>query len=238
MVKLKQRTPRATQSSVRIAKFHAALIGDTAVYAKTKRQEAVRCFFRQGDLSTGGCAIYAASTILSALSVVRANAMAVAANRKHGVARDVFRALQHSYFDCGITGPEVYDALVTLDLPVKLTLRDAEDPSDTSGRRKVEKLALTALDEGSLVMIAFRCQRPYFLHWIVAVGTGFLQQGSRSICDTIYALDPGDETIPLAVYNTVLRRNAESRQERWLMQARDGSVRKVTLISAIRFDVP
>ena len=221
---------------LRVAKFHAALIGAATVYAKTRRREAVRCFFRQGDLSSG-CGVYCVATALSILGIAKASAMEESANRKSGVAREVFKALEHSYFD-GISGSELYDALVPLDLPLKLTLRDAEASSDGAAQRKVVRLALTALHEGSLVMIAYRNERPFHQHWVLAVGCGGLQQGSRLKYDTIYVLDPGDETIPLSVYNAVLRRDdTDSAREHWLMQARNGAVSKVTLISAIRFDI-
>ena len=123
----------ASLSKVRIAKFHAALIGDTTVYAETRRKEAVRCFFRQGDLSSG-CGIYCVATALAVLGVVKANAMESAANRKHGLVREVFRALQHTYFD-GVTASELYDALEAIPLPLKLTLRDAESTADIERAR-------------------------------------------------------------------------------------------------------
>ena len=235
MATVKRQTVSASKPRVRIAKFHAVLIGDTSVYAKTSRKESVRCFFRQGDLSSG-CGLYCVATALSILGVAKASAMEEAANRKYGIARDVFKALEHSYFD-GISGTELYDALEALDLPLQLTLRDAEEPSDIAARRKVVRLTLTALHEGSLVMIAYRNERPFHQHWMLAVGVGGLQHGTRLTQDTIYVLDPGDETIPLAVYNAVLRRDdSELRREQWLVQARNGSVSRATLISAIRFD--
>ena len=226
----------ASLSKVRIAKFHAALIGDTTVYAETRRKEAVRCFFRQGDLSSG-CGIYCVATALAVLGVVKANAMESAANRKHGLVREVFRALQHTYFD-GVTASELYDALEAIPLPLKLTLRDAESNADIAGRRKVEKLALTGLSTGCLVMIAYQCERPDRWHWVLGVGCGGIQHGRRTLLDTIYVLDPGDETIPLAVYNAVLQRpTSKSHGSEWIMHCRDGSIFKSTLVSAIRFEV-
>ena len=235
MLTVTRTSQRTSSSKVRIAKFHAALIGDTTVYAETRRKEAVRCFFRQGDLSSG-CGLYCVATALAVLGVVKASAMQSAANRKYGVVRDVFRALQHTYFD-GVTGSELYDALEAIPLPLKLTLRDAESTADIAGRRKVEKLALTGLSEGSLVMIAFQSERPDHWHWVLGVGCGGIQNGRQTIYDTIYVLDPGDETIPLAVYNAVLQRpTSKSHGSEWIMHCRDGSIFKSTLVSAIRFD--
>ena len=117
-------------------------------------------------------------------------------------------------------------------------MRDAESSADTTGLRKVEKLALTALNEGSLVMIAYQSAAQAG-HWVLGVGCGGMEHRHRTDLDTIYVLDTGDEApTGLTVYNALLQRQISKSHGRkeWIMRYRDGSAIKATLISAIRFD--
>ena len=235
-----KKTNSALQSSLptaRVSRFHPALIGGcTTVFAQTQRQTPVGVHFRQSDLD-GACGLHSVAMILSILGLCKANACEQMAVRRHGVVSRVWSAIGHSFFT-GIDALDLCEALRSLDIPLKLRGRYTDDVRDVSAHNDVERLALTSLRQGSLVMISYRSLRNRHAHWLVTVGVGGLETKRVVLFDTIYALDCADDTIPLAQYNCVLTKMATAKTKRpqWRVDGRGGSFGPVVLTAAIRFE--
>lgn len=227
----------APKPTARVARFHPALVGGTTVRAKTdQRAEPVAVHFRQGDVDSA-CGLCCVSMALAALGLVKASALESMSRRKFGVASAVWRAFQPTYFT-GINAPELCDAVRSLALLLRLTMRHAANRNDVGAHRAVSEFALSSLSSGALVMLAYRSLANGHQHWLLATGCGGLEVGRRVANDTIYVLDPSNDTLPLAVFNSVLTRTERkgTAHPTWNLECGAGYVVPVTLISAIRFD--
>ena len=227
----------AVKPTARVARFHAALVGGTTVRAIGDRQEPVAIHYRQGSFD-GSCAACCVAIVLSSGSLVKASALDAMARRTFGVAAAVWKALQHTFFT-GVNAPELCDAVRSLSLPIRLTMRHVVDRNDVAGHRAVADFAMASLRRGALVMIAYRSLRDQHQHWMVGTGIGGLEFGRRVDYDTIFVLDPSTDALSLAVYNSVLSRvqRKGTAHPAWNLECGAGYVVPVTLISAIRFDL-
>ena len=232
---------RKSQSSdkptARVAHFHPALVGGYTVQAITARKQLVAVHFRQGDLD-GACGVSCVSMVLAILGLVKASALEAMPHRKFGTASDVWRAFNHTFF-AGINAPELCEAVRSLALPLRLTMRHTDDRKNVDAHNAVAHFALTSLKAGALVMLAYRCLRDRHQHWLLATGVGGLEFGRRVVHDTIYVLDPSSDPLPLAVYNSTLRRveRKGTAHPAWNLECGGGYFVPVTLVSAIRFDL-
>ena len=229
-----QREPKPT---ARVARFNPSLVAGTTVRAITGRNEPVAVHFRQGDLD-GACGVSCVSMVLAILGLVKASALEAMAHRKHGIASDVWRAFQHSFF-AGINAPELCEAVRSLALRLRLTMRHAADRTDVQAHRVVSEFAIASLRRGSLVMLAYRSLRNRrHQHWMLATGIGGFEYGRSVVYDTIYVLDPGADAIPLAVYNATLQlvQRSDAKHPAWNVECAAGYLVPVTLVSAVRFD--
>ena len=225
--------------TARVARFNPALVGGTTVRAKTdQRADPVAVHFRQGDVADSSCGLCCVSIALAALGLVKATALESMTRRRHGVASDVWRVFQPTFFT-GINAPELCEAVRSLELPLRLTMRHAEDRKDVEAHKSVSDFALTSLRQGALVMLAYASLRDRHQHWLLATGVGGLECRRSVDYETIYVLDPSCDPLPLAVYNSTL-----SRVERkgtvhpaWNLDGGGGYFVPVTLVSAIRFDL-
>lgn len=227
----------APKPTARIARFHPALVGGTTVRAKTdQRADSVAMHFSQGDLD-GSCGLCCVSMALAALGLVRASALESMSRRKFGAASAVWRAFQPTYFT-GINAPELLEAVRSLELPLRLTMRHAANRKDVGAHRAVAEFTISSLRSGALVMLAYRSLSNGHQHWMLATGCGGLEVGRRVAYDTIYVLDPSNDALALAVYNSVLTRTERkgTAHPAWHLECGAGYVVPVTLISAIRFD--
>ena len=226
-----------SKPTARVARFHPALVGGTTVRAKTvQRTDPVAVFFGQGDLD-GACGVCCLSMVLSILGVAKASGLEAMPHRKFGIPSDVWKAFQHTFF-AGINAPELRDAVATLALPLRLTMRHAADRSDVAAHEAVADFALNSVARGSLLMLAYRSLRDRHQHWMLATGCGGLEFGRRVTYDTLYVLDPSNGTLALAVYNSMLTRTkcTGTAHPAWNLECGAGYVVPVTLTSAIRFD--
>ena len=231
------RSKSSRKPTARVVRFHAALIGGTTVFAQTSRKAPVAVHFAQGDLD-GACGIACMCMMLAILGLVKASALEAMAHRKFGIAADVWKALEHTFF-AGVNAPELCDAVRSLALPLRLTMRHVAERDDISGHCAVAEFAVSSIRSGALVMIAHRNIRNRSQHWMLAVGLGGFEYGRRVDYDTIYVLDPSTDTVPLAVYNSILSRAQRKGTAHpvWNLECGAGYVVTVTLISAIRFDL-
>jgi hypothetical protein len=227
----------SSKPTARIARFHPALVGGTSVCAKTdQRADPISVHFRQGDVDSS-CGLCCVNIALATLGVIKASALESQTRRRFGLASKVWRAFQPTFFT-GINAPELYDALRSLALPLRLTMRHAANRKDISSHRAVSEFALSSLRGGALVMLAYRSLANGHQHWILATGCGGFEVGRRVSYETIYVLDPSNDTLALAVYNSVLTRTERkgTAHPAWNLECGAGYVVPVTLISAIRFD--
>ena len=234
------RSKSSRKPTARVARFHAALIGGTTVFAQTGRTAPVAVHFRQSELD-GACGLCCVSMVLAVFGLVKASALEAMARRRFGIAAQVWNALKHTFFT-GVHAPELCNAVRSIGLPLRLTMRHVEDSDDIVGHRAVANFALASLRRGALVIVAYQSLRDRTRHFVLAVGVGAAEYGRPAMGldhDTIYVLDPSSDTVSLAVYNSVLTRvqRKGTAHPAWNMECGAGYQVPVTLISAIRFDL-
>ena len=163
------------------------------------------------------------------LGLVKRNAVINQAKRKHGIAAKLHQTLSDSWFD-GVYAQPLFDAIESMKLPLVPRLRD--------NFKGVDAFAVRALLDGTLVLLAFEGDRNY-RHWILALGVSGFQTGKSVAVDTLLALCPSSDPVPLTSHNARLYREPATKLTKagtsvsWQFESMPYSSEPVRLMSAI-----
>ena len=215
----------------RTVRYHAALNAGHTLSVSGSRQEPVDVFMRQSDIDSA-CGPHCVAMALMILGLVKRNAVINQANRKHGLAAQLYRTLADSWFE-GLYAQPLFDAIESLKLPLVVRLSD--------NFKGVDAFAVKALLDGNLVLLAFEGKK-HNRHWILGVGASGFQTGKSVCVDTLLVLCPSSDLVPLACHNARLHREPATKFTKagasvsWQFESMPYSSEPVRLMSAISLD--
>lgn len=190
-------------------------------------------FMRQSDMDSA-CGPHCVAMALITLGLVKRSAVLNQANRKHGLAAQLYRTLADSWFE-GLYAQPLFDAIESLKLPLVARLRD--------NFKGVDAFAVDALRNGNLVLLVLDGLRnPHHRHWVLAVGVSGFQTGQSLSVDTVLALCPSSDPVPLASHNARLHREQATKFTKsgasasWQFDSMPYSSEPVRLTSAISLE--
>ena len=239
--------PASKQPSLRPShrwqRVHAALIVGHALTVKAKRDELMRCHFRQSDVD-GACSVHCLCSVLVILNFAKAEALTWMTKRKYGVPANLWNAFADVYFE-GCQPQELVERIELLNLPLRVTARLMDDAD-------LDTKAMQWLGTGQLVMLSFkRLLHRRTNHWALGIGCEGIQIGGKAVADTLLLLDPSGPEPAFRSWNARLRLQqyprrptegstvkltTEQRRKviRWVYDAPEWSPELVVLTSAIR----
>lgn len=236
------RASGASGVSYGFQRVHAALQTGHALTVQQQRQEPVRCFMQQSMLD-GACGTHVLAMILVIFDLAKASAMHDMSQRKYGVAAEVWKAFEPTYF-AGVHAKDWVELVNRLALPLKLTAK-------YGAKEQVDQHALDWLMRGELVALAFSSvlhQRTK--HWALAVGVEGAVVGQRRQATRILLVDPSAGEPVFRAFNARLSlpmsgsgsRRAKSLQQDkpmnkvvfWLYESESWNPELVRLLAAVR----
>jgi len=227
-------TLRKSKPVYRTVRYHAALNAGHTLSVSGARQEPVDVFVRQSDMDSA-CAHHCVAMALMILGLVkRRSAVINQAKRKHGIAAQLYRKLADSWFE-GLYAKQLFDAIESMKLPLVARLAD--------NFKGVDAHAVNALRDGNLVLLAYESERNRHRHWVLGVGVSGFQTGRSSAVDTLLALCPSSDAVPLASHNARLYREPATKLTKastsvsWQFESMPYSSEPVRLLSAISLEV-
>ncbi len=143
----------------------------------------------QSDID-GACGAHCVLMALMILGVLKRSATRDLAHAR-GQARSLWRIAERRYF----IGTGTRD-LKSMAAPFR------QDVTVKSFRKNMVTKALAVLDESGVAIIGISNES--FSHWVLAIGTGGSETGSKNQPVRFLILDPGHPTIPLASWNATL----------------------------------
>ena len=168
--------------SYRFQRVHAALQAGPVLTVQQQREAPVPCFMQQSMLDSA-CGVHVFAMRLVILDLAKASALQDMSHRRYGVAAEVHRAFEPTYFK-GVHARDWVELVQGLKLPLALQARHASDEN-------VDGPAVDWLMRGDLVAVAFASvlhQRTK--HWALAVGVEGVVTGQRHQPQRILLLDP------------------------------------------------
>lgn len=184
------------EPSYTFQRVHAALQTGHTLTVHQKREELMPCFMQQSVLDAS-CGLHVAAMLLVILDLVKASALHDMSRRKYGVAADVWRAFESTYFT-GVHAREWVTLMQGLNLPLELKASYGTEGS-------VDADAVNWLMRGDLVALAFASvQHQRTKHWSLAVGVEGVMLGQRHQPQRILLLDPSAPEPVLRSFNARL----------------------------------
>jgi hypothetical protein len=224
--------------SYRWQRIHHALIVGHVLTVKAKREEPMRCHFRQSDMD-GACSVHCLASVLVILSLAKAEALTYMASRRYGTPAAVWRQFAEVNFQ-GCMADDFVQRVNRLGLPLKVTARYKDDAD-------LDHFAVRSLSRGDLVMLSFRSVHTRKTHhWALGIGVEGMQSGRDTTVDTVLLLDPSGDEPEFRAFNARMRvqmpsvasqllRTSPAKPVHWLYESPEWPAEVVRLTGAVRF---
>ena len=180
-----------TKAVYRTVRYHAALNASHTLSVSGAHQEPVEVLLRQSDLD-GACAHHCLSMALIILGLVKRSAVLNQAQRKSGIAAQLYKTLADGWFEGFHTKP-LLEAIQHMELPLVVHMRDNFEG--------VDAFAVEALQKGLLTLLAYESERNRHRHWVLGVGVSGFEIGESFPVNTLLVLCPSSDPVPLASHN-------------------------------------